>query len=187
MRKEIKKARLLDKVSMRNEIKKATLAIQEDADDLDSTNGENANTHDRSFDDEWLPTWKELQSTLNDEYVKLQKSKSSGKHVGNKLPVAFAGSVRCYGCGTEGHKRGDAGCKAGNYDVHASAPAEWRERQLSRKKYPGGNSGGNSGSTNSPASGKPCHQFNFGKGNCSYGGKCKFSHSRSGGQISSSK
>ena len=34
-----------------------------------------ADAHDRSFNDDWLPTWKQLRSALVDEYAILQKEK----------------------------------------------------------------------------------------------------------------
>ena len=72
--------------------------------------------HERSFSDDWLPSWMLLSSSLINEYKKLVKDKgpsktSNGK--GGTLPVALVGvkPVTCYGCGGA-HKKGDPGCTA---------------------------------------------------------------------------
>ena len=159
-------SRLTLEVSLRKEIKKAKL-IRPNVEEEGKDDG--LSTQERSFDNDWLPSWTALKSALIDEYVKLQKSKPSSS---TRLPVALVGDVRCYACGIPGHKRGDASCGAGREDVHPSAPAEWKERFKARM------SGG--GSSSQSTSKKPCHQFNFGKGKCSYGAACRFSHSKSG-------
>ncbi len=52
------------------------------------------------------------------------------------LPVAFGGvkGLTCYGCGKEGHKKGDPTCKAGKNDAHASAQQDYKDRMAARKK-----------------------------------------------------
>ena len=94
--------------------------------------------------------------------------------------------MTCYGCGLEGHKKGDPSCKAGKFDVHVSAPKDYRERmEKGRKreaekkqnpKSPGANNrkGEDKGK-------KHCHAFNFGKGNCRYGAKCRYLHEKGEG------
>ena len=64
---------------------------------------------DRSFNDDWLPSWQNLQQSLTDEYRKFVKDGkfSGGKSskASDKLPVAFGGVVdlTCYACGVKGH------------------------------------------------------------------------------------
>ena len=145
--------------------------------------------HERSFSDDWLPSWMLLSSSLINEYKKLVKDKgpsktSNGK--GGTLPVALGGvkPVTCYGCGGA-HKKGDPGCTAGKYDAHSSAPPEYKARMDKKRKFDASSSGGSSNDGNrGPKKGKkvkegdkkPCKAFNFGKGKCRYGAKCKFSH-----------
>jgi hypothetical protein len=65
---------------------------------------------DRSFNNDWLPSWKDLQSNLIDEYKKFIKDGKfpSGKSAkaNEKLPVAVGAihEIVCYACGTKGHK-----------------------------------------------------------------------------------
>jgi hypothetical protein len=93
--------------------------------------------------------------------------------------------VSCYGCGIEGHKKGDPVCKAGKFDVHASAPQDYKERMAKGKKRegdkkkppklpgkPSAKGGGNDK--------KHCHAFDFGKGTCRFGAKCRYLHEKGG-------
>ena len=113
--------RVLETVKFRKMLERAR-----DGEDLDveliSTN------HDRSFSDDWLPSWKMLKASLLDEWNQRNSGKASmstnngkGKHV---LPVAMGGvsQVTCYGCGLEGHKKEDPSCKAGKFNAHVNAP-----------------------------------------------------------------
>jgi hypothetical protein len=98
--------------------------------------------HDQSFSDDRLPSWKLLKSALLDEWSsrKLEKGSShDGGKSKNVLPVAMNGVkfVPCYGCGVEGHKKGDPVCKAGKFDVHPSAPQDYKERMAKGKKREG--------------------------------------------------
>ncbi len=113
-------------------------------------------------------------------------SHGKGKHV---LPVAMGGvkEVSCYGCGKEGHKKGDPSCKAGKFDAHPSAPQDYKDRMAKKRK-----SVSSAGQLERKSPGKPggkkgkegakrhCNAFNFGKGNCRYGAKCHFSHDKEG-------
>jgi hypothetical protein len=85
-------------------------------------------------------------------------------------------------------QKGDPSCKAGPYDVHSCAPAEFKHKQEEKKKKFGakgkgkgeGNKGGD-GNRKPQKKGKNsevkhCHVFNFGKGTCRYGAKCHFLH-----------
>ena len=164
-------ARLLTSISLKKEINAEWEGFHRDAD--------MAGVAERSFNDDWLPTWKQLRSVLEIEYVKLEKGKTNNGDKSGKIPVAmFGGEIRCYSCGVQGHKKGDQICKAGRNDIHPSAPQEWKKRQATKFGKQGGSSGGGS-NANRPASKKPCHQFNFGKGQCSYGNSCKFAHETS--------
>ena len=138
--------------------------------------------HDRSFSDDWLPPWRLLQTCLITEYKKMV---SAGKfdnlkngRSSDKLPIAALGmkEIKCFACGGK-HKKGDPECKAGPYDVHPCAPETFRARQAAKKRKAeeaGGN--GPTGLKKAKIGDKikPC--FNFAKGSCQYGAKCKFSH-----------
>jgi hypothetical protein len=86
--------------------------------------------HERSFSDDWLPSWAMFKASLLEEWTMRcndtgkQKEKEKGA-----LPVAMGGvkGVSCYGCGIAGHKKGDPGCKAGKFDAHPSAPKDYRK------------------------------------------------------------
>ena len=60
-------------------------------------------SHERSFSDDWLSSWKLLQTSLIAEYkAKLRSGEEALKNPkgGGKLPVAMAqGKVICYACG----------------------------------------------------------------------------------------
>jgi hypothetical protein len=93
-------------------------------------------SHERSFSDDWLPSWKLLQTSLVAEYKRRLKSGEdtvSAKDK-SKLPVALAGvQTKCYACGG-GHKRGDPACKAGPNDFHPDAPQHFKLRQAAKKR-----------------------------------------------------
>jgi hypothetical protein len=105
-----------------------------DGDDL-GANGIPDN-HEQSFSDDWLPPWSLLKAGLLDEWSSrvndTGKARDKGKGV---LPVAMGGVkvVRCYGCGVQGHKKGDPGCKAGKYDAHADAPKDYSDRMEKKR------------------------------------------------------
>jgi hypothetical protein len=100
--------------------------------------------------------------------------------------------VQCYACGGA-HKKSDPSCKAGPYDVHACAPAEFKSKQDEKKrKYGGKGKGKGKGGKNDDGNRRPqkkgkgnevkhCHAFNFGKGTCRYGAKCHFAHDKKDG------
>ena len=94
-------------------------------------------SHERSFSDDWLPSWKLLQTSLIAEYkAKLRSGEESVKNSKDKgrLPVAMAlGKIVCYACGGA-HKRGDPACKAGPNDVHPDAPQHFKLRQAAKKR-----------------------------------------------------
>ncbi len=100
-------------------------------------------THDRSFSDDWLPSWKLLQASLISEYRLKLKGKEelvAQKVNKDKIPIAmggFKGEVQCYACGGA-HKKGDPSCKAGPYDVHSCAPVEFKHKQEEKKREFGG-------------------------------------------------
>jgi hypothetical protein len=134
-----------------------------------------------------------LKASLLDEWNQrnIDKATSSANHEKGKhvLPVAMGGiaEVSCYGCGQVGHKKGDPGCKAGKFDAHVNAPQDYKDRMSKKRKANGG-----PGNSAKKGPGKPggkkgregekkhCHAFNFGKGNCRYGAKCRFSHDKDG-------
>ena len=142
-------------------------------------------SHERSFSDDWLPSWKLLQASLISEYRQKLKTKDEleqKKPPKEKLPVAVGnfGEVQCYACGGP-HKKGDPSCRAAPFDVHSCAPAEFKAKQEEKKrKYGGKGSGGNSQPKKQRTGEKKnCKFFNFGKGTCRNGAKCSFSHDRS--------
>jgi hypothetical protein len=153
---------------------------------------ETLDSHDRSFSDDWLPSWKLLQSSLVFEYKRKLKSgeySTPASKDKSKLPVALAGvKVACYACGGA-HKRGDPACKAGPNDIHPDAPQHFKLRMAAKKwKFDAGGKA-TTGNDNHPkkkaktGEKKHCNQFNFGKGTCRFGAKCRFSHDKSKGHL----
>ena len=152
--------------------------------------------HGRSFSDDWLPSWKLLKASLLDEWNSRIVEGSNGKDKAkNVIPVAMTGStgMTCWGCGGP-HKKGDPGCPAGKFDVHHTAPPIYKARMEKKRKaekdkggggYGKGGGGGNQGpkkkAKQNGAEKKHCKAFNFGKGNCRYGDKCKFLHEKKKG------
>ena len=121
---------------------------------------------DRTFSDEWLPTFAQLSACLTTSYVKRAKAKKVRFSHGSGVPTmvvpgASPGSVTCYACGEKGHKKGDSICKAGPGDIWSGAPARWKEAYAKRK---------------GKAAKAACRDFQ--KGYCKYGEKCRFSHEK---------
>ena len=94
------------------------------------------------------------------------------------------GKIVCYACGGA-HKRGEPACRAGPHDVHPDAPQHFKLRQAAKKrKFEEG--GGKPKEKDAvqlkkakPDGGKKhCNQFNFGKGTCRFGAKCRFLHEK---------
>jgi hypothetical protein len=180
--------RVLEKVK----VKKLVQDLMEGGNAEDEDTPDN---HDRSFSDDWLPSWKMLKAALLDEWSvkKIEKGSShEGEKKKNVLPVALSGvkkAISCYGCGKEGHRKGDPSCQAGKFDVHANAPKDYKERMAKGRKReaemkqnpksPGANNKKGDGDK------KHCHAFNFGKGTCRFGAKCRFLHEKSegGGKV----
>ncbi len=67
--------------------------VQSMMDGNDGDDNEQPDNHDRSFSDDWLPSWKLLKAALLDEWMNRSLEKSSGqKREGkNVLPVAMNG------------------------------------------------------------------------------------------------
>ena len=149
--------------------------------------------HQRSFSDEWLPPWKLLKSNLLDEWsLRVTQGATAKEKNKNVLPIAMNGvrEMSCWGCGGP-HKKGDPGCSAGKFDVHHSAPPMYKAKMEKKRKAEKGNGGGGNakgggGGNQTPikkskkgdGEKKHCKAFNFGKGNCRYGDKCKFLHEK---------
>ncbi len=119
-----------------------------------------------------------------------EETKHNQKNKG-RIHVALAGvNVKCYACGGA-HKRGDPACKARPNDVHKDATEHFKKRQAAKKRKaePGGND--KQKNDNQPTSNKKfkegekkhCHQFNFGKGTCRFGAKCRFLHEKGDGKT----
>jgi hypothetical protein len=94
--------------------------------------------------------------------------------------------VSCYGCGTPGHKKGDPTCKAGKFDVHSSAPQDYKDRMAKGKKREGEKkkspkSPGKPGAKEGGKDKKHCHAFDFEKGTCRFGAKCRYLHEKRSG------
>ena len=152
---------------------------------------ETLDSHERSFSDDWLPSWKLLQTSLVSEYKRKLKSGEDSTPAPkdkSKLPVALAGvRVACYACGGA-HKRGDPACKAGPNDVHPDAPQHFKMRMAAKKRKFDAGAKVNAGNDNNPkkktkaGEKKHCNQFNFGKGTCRFGAKCRFLHEKSDGR-----
>jgi hypothetical protein len=144
------------------------------------------NSLDRSFNDDWLPSWTNLQACLIEEYRKFMKEGKfpCGKSAKNsdKIPVAFGplDEVVCYACGQKAHKAGDPNCRAGPFDVAPIAPKEFRDRREAKKrKSEGGAQQGNGKKLKATGGKKPC--FDFAKGICKRGSACKFEHDKAAG------
>jgi hypothetical protein len=169
-------SRLLDYVKMTKLIQSSSVGGEMDAEGI-------PDLHDRSFNDDWLPSWKLLQACLIAEYKKLLNSgklaKVSHGRTSDKLPVAAIGlkEIKCFACGGP-HKKGDPACKAGPYDIHPCAPENFKNRQLAKKRKAETGTNMNAPSNKKTKVGdnksKPC--FDFAKGYCQYGAKCRFSH-----------
>ena len=129
--------------------------------------------------------WKLLQASLISEYrmkLKTKEEHETKKTSKEKLPIAtvsLGGAVKCYACGGP-HKKGDPSCKAGPFDVHECAPPEFKTKQEDKKRKYGSKSGkGNTSpqkKSKNDGEKKYCNAFNFGKGTCRYGAKCRFIH-----------
>ena len=170
--------RLLGKVSLRKEISAIRYAYEEvEGSEAEYTDMNGA--HDRSFNGDWLPEWGLLRGALNSEFKRLKSLKLSAKGMQAKLPVAFGGTDRqgmwCHACGPKGHKKGSEEHKAGKFDVHESAPKDFKKRMFAKKKKDGGYSPGSLRSGAVPKSEQPCSQFQNEEA-CRFGKKCKFSH-----------
>jgi hypothetical protein len=174
--------RVLEKVKVKK-------LVQNMMDGNDEDDNDQPDNHDRSFSDDWLPSWKLLKAALLDEWMNrlLEKSSSQKRDGKNVLPVAMNGvkAVSCYGCGTPGHKKGDPVCKAGKFDVHSSAPQDYKDRMAKGKKREGEKkkgpkSPGKPGAKEGSKDKKHCHAFDFGKGTCRFGAKCRYLHEKGG-------
>ena len=100
---------------------------------------------DRAFSDEWLPTYKQLQTCLIDAYVdKMKRKKKAFKNAKGGAPTlitpgAAPADITCYGCGEKGHRRGDPDCPAGPDAIWSGAPTKWKQYQAKLKGGNGGN------------------------------------------------
>ena len=149
-------------------------------------------TLDRSFNDDWLPSWANLQACLIEEYRNFMKEGKfpSGKSAKglDKIPVAFGAleDIVCYACGQKAHKAGDPNCKAGPYEVASIAPKEFRDRREAKKrKSEGGAQQGNDKKNKATGGKKPC--FDFAKGICKRGAACRFEHEKAAGEKGKGK
>jgi hypothetical protein len=173
--------RVLEIVKVRKMVAKAMSGDSSDDD------GGVPDNHERSFSDDWLPSWKLLKSSLLDEWIMRSSQEGNAKEkVKNVLPIALngVGSITCWGCGGP-HKKGDPECKAGKFDAHHSAPAVYKARMEKKRKVDKANGDKAQGNRVPNKKGKRdgkekkhCKAFNFGKGNCRYGDKCKFLHEK---------
>jgi hypothetical protein len=145
--------------------------------------------HARSFSDDWLPPWTVLKASLLAEWSERVNAGTKTKETNKGVPPVAMGGVKavtCYGCGQEGHKKGDPMCKAEKYDVHANAPknykermAKGRKREEEKKQSP--KSPGANNKKGEEKGKKHCRAFNVGKGNCRYGAKCRYLHEKDEG------
>ncbi len=126
-----------------------------------------------------------MKAALLDEWNMRSKDQKPKDKVKGVLPVAMGGvnEVSCYGCGKVGHKKGDPTCKAGKNDAHPSAPQDYKDRMAKKRKaekqkgpvQPEKKGGGKDK--------KHCHAFNFGKGTCRFGAKCRYLHEKGAGDA----
>ena len=140
--------------------------------------------HDRTFSDAWLPTLGQLKHCLINAYVKKSKAKTKDFKSGGVAPTMIGSlggdgkDLICYGCGEAGHRRGSSDCAKGPDAIWNGAPTRWKQRAAAYGKGDSGKGNGGSGG----GAKKPCFAFDFGKGNCRYGERCRFYHSTSGGK-----
>ena len=156
-----------------------------------------------NYNTDWLPRYDELRAEMLASY-QLQKRRREEDNKGTKkspghptLPILQGfqqpGSKpkTCYGCGEEGHFKGDPACKAGPNEVWHGAPEGFKQRAKGGKLQPkkagkgGGKVKGVHGKRqrNLPESGEktPCKFFNSGNGYCKWGDNCRHSHDKKGG------
>ena len=194
--------KLLQEVKMRKEFESKLPVVNTDTGRLELPSGQKtvAISEDwdfRNFSDDWLPGWIELKSKLISHYKERQFGRSSSgtrreSHQTKRLPTMYVpglGSrptVRCFGCGEYGHRRGDDVCKAGPNDWHSSAPKHFQSSTSATMQRSGGNKG--KGKGNQPKNdrrnvdglkGKKrsniCFEYQK-TGRCRFGPNCKFEH-----------
>jgi hypothetical protein len=157
-----------------------------------------------NYNTDWLPRYDELRAEMLASY-QLQKRRREEDNKGTKkspghptLPILQGfeqpGSKpkTCYGCGEEGHFKGDPACKAGPNEVWHGAPDGFKQRAKAGKIYPkkAGKGVGKAKFTqgkrqrNQPEGGEktPCKFFNSGNGYCKWGDNCRHSHDKKGGR-----
>jgi hypothetical protein len=156
-----------------------------------------------NYNTDWLPRYDELRAEMLASY-QLQKRRREEDNKGTKkspghptLPILQGfeqpGSKpkTCYGCGEEGHFRGDPACKAGPNEVWHGAPDGFKQRAKAGRIHPkkAGKGVGKAKAVhgkrqrNLPESGEktPCKFFNSGNGYCKWGDNCRHSHDKKGG------
>lgn len=143
----------------------------------------------RNFSDDWLPNWMELKSKLVSHYKVRRFSKGfSVKTTDNRLPVMYVpglGSrptVRCFGCGEYGHRKGDEVCKAKADEWHESAPKHFQQRTKGPSKDGRNHTSRMDNETSKNVDGlkgrsrrKVCFEFEK-TGRCRFGSNCRFEH-----------
>ena len=156
----------------------------------------------RNYSDDWLPSWNELKSKLISAYkanlFEIAAGGGAGRQGGGGrngnrggLPVMFVPGmgtnpkVRCFGCGSFGHRKGDEICAAAPNDWHECTPPKYKAKVLTGRGSGGGNRGGGGRGKGPRPSGIDgftgqrgqgiCYEFRD-TGRCKFAEKCKFKH-----------
>ena len=160
----------------------------------DLTTISNAEDNTRiNYSDEWVPPYTELRTELISawrlmERRRNEKSGTSSSSAGHPVLPILEGHIQpgpgkknCFGCGEEGHYRGDSACKAGPNDVWSGAPKSYKEKV--QKLKPKGVKSSNNKNPHLRNSSKKkehndgiCHNWSRGNGFCKWGDNCRFKH-----------
>jgi len=156
------------------------------------------------YNTDWLPNYDELREEMIKSYL-LQKRRreeakqSTRKSPGHPVLPILRGFEQpgpkpkvCYGCGQEGHYKGDQECKAGPNEIWAGAPESFRQKAKNGGKGKANKGKGKGGAKGASPNGvrqrnqkgpsndskTPCKYFNSGNGYCKWGDNCRHSHDK---------
>ena len=143
---------------------------------------------EENFSEDWLPDYDELRVSLVNAYEAIKKRRVGERKRGTPAMMIGSGqqpgpgNITCYGCGQQGHKRGDRECTASPTDVWSGAPDYWKNQNKGRDDRSSGKGGkgkgkGSKGGGRGRGKGDGvCHSFTSGNEYCRYGDNCHFQH-----------